>query len=413
LKVEGEATSGQGPAEARAQRREDAARDALRTLLRDEAQAALGHGPLPDGETELTLRLMARPAQGWDLRFDPPLSLQVSAVLARLRAERAAFQEGRVFCFRCGQAQCEHAAPRSSLAVFAGYSAVGQPEWRDLVQVAVDAGDPRAASLYAEAPAVLAFVQAGRDLRRHQLPAFGRATRQYAILGQVVAGYLPLGRFALPIGAETDRTALTVQAVQTADETGRTRLRLNAIAAGLTSDQWLELGASPWRPDLFRALAQAGRAVTSLDTQLDGARETGLGSLLARVPAVLSRLARGLEQDARRATVRTQHAEARREGRRPVHTAWADALAAPAERLYRDEKHGTWVACGRQGRAHVFSAEGRHVTSFVLPPDGAAFRVRTGRWRGLTPEEAEALRTALRARRGPGRPPAADEQDQP
>jgi len=63
--------------------------------------------------------------------------------------------------------------------------------------------------------------------------------------------------------------------------------------------------------------------------------------------------------------------------------------------VFFDEKRRTFVVCGRQGRAHAFTAEGRHVTSFVLPAGGAEFRVRTNRWRPIRPEEFAPFRAAL------------------
>lgn len=372
-------------------RREQAIRDALRTLLRDRHRELFGNRVSATRRLELTLTLSADPAT-WAPSFDPPLGEQLDVALTRGQLAAAVFQSGHVFCFRCERADCEHSLPPTPLAVFRGYGTTGQPSWSDFVQVAIEAGDPRLEQLYVAPPAVLAFVQLGNELRRHQLAAFGRASRSYSILGQVVAGYLPLERHAERIGAAADRTALTIQVVETRNAAGRRDVRLNTVAAGLNPDQWLELLTSGWRPSVARCLREAGRRLEAAARPLT---EPESAAALKRIPLVLSQLARGLEQGARQAARRTTHAEERRADRRPVHKALKDAVAATPQDLFVDEKHGTWIACGGQGRAHVFNEEGRHVTSMVLPADGAAFRVRTGRWRAMTPDEIATFRSRL------------------
>ena len=123
---------------------------------------------------------------------------------------------------------------------------------------------------------------------------------------------------------------------------------------------------------------------------------------------ILQRLARGLEQGSRQEARRTRHAEARREERRPVHKALDDAAAAQAGDLLFDERRRTFVVRGRHGRAHVFAPDGKHVTSLVLPADGAAARVRTGRWRPMTAEEQAAWHSVT-----PGRTPRAASSGRP
>jgi len=56
--------------------------------------------------------------------------------------------------------------------------------------------------------------------------------------------------------------------------------------------------------------------------------------------------------------------------------------------IFCDEKAGTMIVCGPQGRAHAFAPDGRHVTSFILRPGAVAFRLRTQRWRPVTPDES-------------------------
>ncbi len=394
------AEAADGPA--RMARRAQAVQDALRAFVREHYTHLFGaRAPVP-AELPLALRLTARPDRNWEVTFDPPLADQLEEAFAALPGHAAACGPGRVFCFRCERNDCEHARPPASLSVFCGYTPVGVPEWRDLVQVALDAGDPRADLLFARHARALAFVQLGHVLRRHQLASFGKAARHYAILGQVVAGYLPLDGTAAALGIGADRTALTVQMVQTRDAQHRTRVRLQVIAAGVTPEQWLELGASSWQPGVFRALRVAAQAVDRLDAELVGlcgAPASARALPLRRVPSLLQQIARRLEQSVRQSTGRTRHAEARRDDRRPVHKALDDASTAGPEELFVDVQRQTWIVCGRQGRTHAFSQDGRHVTSLTLPPDGAALRLRTGRWRRMEEPERVLFLSALRQRR--------------
>lgn len=388
----------EGGEASRTERRAQAALDALRTLLRDAYAARFGtRAPVAD-ELPLTLRLTARPQEGWALSLAAPFEEQVGEALDTAQAVSGAFEEGRVFCHRCGTSHCEHSAPTDPWQVFRGYDATGRPEWGDFAQAVLDAHDDRAEQLYATPPAVLACVQTGHDLRKAQLAAFGRASRSYAVLGQVVVGYLPLGssRGHVPQG---QRLALTAQAVEARDARQQLAVRLNTIVGGETPDAWRERLASRWCPWVARALGAASAALAALQRDVAACRENGTppSDVYRRVPGILHRLAQSLEQGARQDDGRTHHAAERREQHRPVHKALADVAEARLEHCFFDLRHNTWIVCGKQGRAHAFGRDGRLVTSLALPAGNAAFRVRTGRWRAVTPEEFAACRAAVAA----------------
>jgi hypothetical protein len=182
------------PRLSRAARREKAAADALRALIRDLHLDRFGAVLPAGGDVPLTIRLTARPQQAWELAFDPPLSDQIGRQVEEAQAGRAVFRSGRVYCFRCESTDCEHARPPSALTVFKGYSATGLAEWQDLHQAFIEARDERVDRLFDERAQVLTLVQLGHDLRLRQLSSFGRSSKTYAILGQVVAGYFLLPR---------------------------------------------------------------------------------------------------------------------------------------------------------------------------------------------------------------------------
>lgn len=385
----------------RLERRAKAAADALRTLIRDAHVEQFG--PLVQGRETLALqlRLSVRPADNWTLAFDPPLADQVAAQLQDAQADRGAARRGRAYCFRCGTSDCSHALPPSSLHVFAGYSPTGQPEWDEFAQTLIAARDDRVDRLFAARPGILARVGFGRDLRHRQLQTFGRASKTYALLGQVTAGYFPAPAAAGPEPARrTERLAVTFQAVETRSPGGAFRLILNTIGAppdGGLLDDALAADAG-WARLVARAREIAARGLEDLERRVLLAREagrpeTGLAAMKA-VPTILARLAESLERGDRQQVRRTRHAEARRGDDRPIHKALEDALAAAPEAHFVDTRTDGRVVCGPQGRAHIFNAEGRHITSFSLTPEAVAHRLRTERWKPLEADR----RTAFRAR---------------
>lgn len=357
------------------------------------------------GEVDLVLHVKTTPSEDWNLQFEPPLAEQVISQIEDVQAGRNVFRAGRVYCFRCDSSECEHALPPSSLSVFHGYAPNGLPEWAELVQVLIAAKDERVDQLFGAG--VLARLQFGHDLRVRQLSSFGRASKTYAILGQVVAGYFPLPNRGEHARESAPRLAITFQAVEYRGDEGAVRLRLNAIARAPGDGELGEMLASGWEPGLYRAREVAGREMEAIEQHVNAVRGQGGASevreFMKRIPGILRRLAESIERSGRQESRRTRHVEVRRQQHRPVHKALEDALAAAAEALFYDEKAKTTVACGHQGRAHAFSVNGRHVTSFILRPGSVEFRLRTHRWRPLTPEEVEEFKRLLRQSIPPGR----------
>jgi hypothetical protein len=347
----------------------------------------------------LHLAFSVCPGDNWALRFDPSLSEQVGGQLEDACARQGVFRPGRVFCFRCESAGCEHAGPPSALSVFKGYAATGLPEWQELHQAFVEARDERVGRLFEERSEVVALVQLGHGLRERQLSSFGRASKTYALLGQVVAGHFLLPRARGGTEAAR-RLALTFQVVEVRGPGGRVDVKLNTLAGLGPAWDLDELLAGDWEPWLGRARELAARAIEGIERRVQAARRTGrttdLQAAMKRIPFVLRRLAEFLERGHRQERRRTRHVEARRHEQRPVHKALEDAHKALMEAVFHDERTDAMVICGPQGRAHVFSAEGRHVTSFTLAPGAADFRLRTQRWRPATPDEAAQLRERIR-----------------
>lgn len=311
------------------------------------------------------------------------------------------FRPGRVYCFQCDRPDCGHDRPPGPDSTFVGYTPTGKPEWVGFANLLIERGDPRVERLYVEPPEVVSVVHAASELRRDLLPSFGRESRVYEVLGQVVAGLVPsdlVPRRQMPPG----RVALTFQVVQVRAAGESRRLRLNLL--GLTPDEITERAASAgargpaeWLRrsvvDARRRLDALGRRVHALERRGDRVDiEKEVGPLLARLSADIERVFRP-------ETRRTLHAQERhRDGDRPTATALRDADEAAPERFLRDAERDTLVVLGPRGRTHIFTLDGRHVTSMQLGPGELDRKFGRARWRSLNRDEVLGFKGRLKAR---------------
>jgi hypothetical protein len=67
--------------------------------------------------------------------------------------------------------------------------------------------------------------------------------------------------------------------------------------------------------------------------------------------------------------------------------------------LLRDGRRGTVVVLGPNHRVHVFSTEGRHITSLLLDKEAVRRRQRRERWEPLGAEALAAFRAGLASER--------------
>lgn len=328
------------------------------------------------------------PAPAGDAAASPALLAQISRTLQQKFARTDVVVPGRVFCYRCERSDCEHASPPRPLSAFSGYSPTGQPQWTDFAQVLLDAKHEHVEELFADSPAAIGLVQSGRDLKSRLLHPFGKSSKTYDVLGQLVAGHFR----AAP---SSSLCAVTVQAVESRYPDGATRLTLNRIGneAANFFDAHPEHG--------FVLGMQAARM--RLDQIEDDLRQAGASpgrrsELMRKVPGILHDLRRVVERAGRQSERRTRHAAERRLENRPTHAALRDAWRAPDADLLADETRGTLIVLGPHGRAHAFTPEGKHVTSLILDREALSRRIARRRWRPATPEEIRGLRTALPAR---------------
>jgi hypothetical protein len=364
----------------------------------------------------------------------------IDDAVARLVAQHATFRPGRVPCLRCGTADCRHAVPETSRQVFAGYGPSGLPRFVDLQQLLVERRDERVDRLFARPPRLLTLTLDEETLHRELLPSHRRLDAGFRLHGQICAGWYDLPR-AEGLGGEV--LALSFQLLSNAQllsnvsssgsgpaedpggdspnaDSGRDRpldpaprgplrLALNVLGASPDGgplehvvDRFAD-ASPPWGEALQwarRALADVERGARARDTEEPGGDRAGLPVWERRALGVLAGLERRLQRQERSTRRRTVHAEERRQVQRPVGRAIAELEGARPEDVLWDRRRQTLVVLGERGRAHVWSPEGRLVTSIHFTAEAVERRIRRGRWRRAPQEQVETLRERVAAGTG-------------
>jgi len=364
--------------------------DAARRELARHPQGHLAGGS--KGELELTVSLpVGTPAPLPDdavERVERELAVEVDALLRH----RAAFRPGRIFCLRCGSADCDHAAPPDARHVFAGYGPSGLPRFLDFGQWLLERRHPEIDRLFETPPRLLTDVASGRELTAELLPAFRDAGDRVRIHGQVTAGWFRVPRAEGPLGL----LALSFQVLSAPDRRrrrrGRRRLALNVLGAGPDGEPLEEVYPRIERRPWGASVRWAQSVLDSIERS-QGRRAATPELLSRRIEGVLTSIARRLEQGRRARDRRTDHAEKRHEeGRRPTRMAVRDLTRAGVEGFLVDERRGTVVVLGERGRAHVWTPEGRLVTSIRYSQDSIERKKRQEIWRPAGAEEIAELR---------------------
>lgn len=359
----------------------------------------LGGAAAPPVTLPLDLSLIVYPGSPWRVEADPALETQIRRAVREAVARQAAYQPGKVWCYRCESAGCEHAFPPAPDRVFGGYGATGLPRWPELAEALLELRHPGVARLFNPRGRELVAAQlAPQQLKDRQLDVFGRESKTYDILGQVVFGPVQIHSPG-DERTEADLVAFTLQAVETRSSGGRPRLDLNVIARLRDGSPALEAFGTPAGLRILNIISAAKRRIHHLAPRgRPDRRRTPAPpppGTAESVAGILRDTVRALERLGRQATRRTLHAEERARERRPTAKAREDALAAGIGSVLRDERRGTLVVIGPHHRVHVFSPEGRHITSLALDPETVRRRRRRERWEPLDPEAVLAFRKAL------------------
>jgi hypothetical protein len=311
----------------------------------------------------------------------------VEQILARVREVREherALVPGAVYCYFHESASAGTSRPSEPRQVFDGYTSTGRPQFTDFVTMAIERKDEGIDALLNGEEVVVTHVSVGRVLRTQQLAEFGHGSPIYRILGQVDAGL-----FAVVNSPQ--RAAFSFQLLRGVTLEGKPRLRIHPVGAVDIADL-----ADPAFQEVLRRFQQR---LDAESLRLAGKQAGSTEELDEEefVLPLLNELARQLQGHARRRGRRTGHAVQRsEEGQRPTAKASEDARTAGDDELLWDEVEGTVVVLGPKGRVHVFAADGRHVTSFVMNQPGVQKRRQQGRWRPADPAERGEFRIQLR-----------------
>ncbi len=327
------------------------------------------------------------------------LEARVEAARRDLRVKEQAFTPGRVYCLRCGEAACAHSFPPTSRTVFAGYTPTGLPRWTDWAELLLERRDPDVQRVHARPPGLVVREVAADDLTERVLDIYARDEAGVRLWGQVDAGW-----FLVPKRLGGGRLAVSLQVISVRGEEREWRFGLNVLGT-LDGGQSLEALLEHWHVLPWAETAAWGRGVLrNVESAANAGREESesvTGEVWQRrARGLSSALARRLEKTGRTALRRTEHAKQRSREARPVGKALADLAEARRDQVLYDVERQTFVVLGERGRAHVFSPEGRLVTSIRYTPASIERRVARGHWRRAKGREITSLREACRTLRG-------------
>jgi hypothetical protein len=282
--------------------------------------------------------------------------------------------------------------------VFGGYSSTGLPIWPEFTQILLERKHPQVDLLYRGAQThLVAMYLEPEMLKQRQLNIFGRQSKTYDILGQVVFGFLRL-RVPGAARSEPEPVACTLQAVESRRLDGSPRVALNVLARLSDGSPALDAIQGPYQTRIADVIASARHRIGTLRPPLRDRNPKGDATALpdtaSLVADILQGLARKIEKVGRQGGRRTAHAEGHPRKDRPTSKAWQDALSASEEAILWDKQENTYVVLGPRNRVHVFSQEGRHVTSLVLARDAVRTRRQRRRWLPLTREQRDRFGSA-------------------
>ncbi len=321
-------------------------------------------------------------------------SMLVEQILRRVQEVREhdrALVPGSVYCYFSESADAESSRPAEPRHVFDGYTSTGRPQFTDFVTMAIERKDDGIDALLDGQDVVVTHVSLGRVLRTAQLAEFGKSSPVYKILGQVDAGLYPVVN-------GPHKAAFSFQLLRGSTLEGKPRLRVHSVSAVDLTDL-----ADPSVAEILRRFQQRLDA-ESLRLAAKESKGTTEEEEEEFVLPLLQELAKRLSGRAKRQGRRTEHAVQRAdEGQRPTTKASADAAAADDEHILEDDVEGTIVILGPKGRVHVYSRDGKHVTSFMMTGGNVQKRRQEGRWRASEPAARGEFRIQLRKRLDAGK----------
>jgi hypothetical protein len=367
----------------------------LRSYIQAVYTEQYGYTALISDPYSLILQLQAIPGKnGVGFQVDVPLYEQVRRALADAAAAAGAYQDGHIYCYLCESSFCSHSYPSDTLTVFNGYHANGKPAWQDFLSVLIEQKVDTAGLFDREDSVACHFIR-GRDLKRFLMHGFGKSSKTYDLLGQVIIGYAVLPE---SMSSEVSREmVLTVQAVESRYPTGAVRLSLNLIAGLPDTIAVSDILANEKNRPIQRGIEKARRQLKDLEHNLQAVNRSDAhaerSKLFQQVPGILKQIVRIVTFQTRQSDRRTHHVYKRVSDNRPVSRAHEDAKHAHGTEIFRDLHRQTYIVQGPRQRIHVFTSGGIHVTSLKMQQDQVQKRLSRNRWKVASPNEVSAFRS--------------------
>jgi hypothetical protein len=285
---------------------------------------------------------------------------------------------------------CEHSQPPDQHSVLDGWSQTGVPLWKNLTTVLLDTKDDQLDVIYGETPGPVIVWRSEPELLGQTLPEFMDGSISARPVGALVAG-----GFALP-SPNGDPELLSVTALIQESRAGRStpKYTLNLISSTPPPHHLASLVGSGICIALTNWVRSLRSSLSSLQHQLSSMAQKGNRTSIQKSrQLVVERLIESrsyLKTLRRRSERRTLHAEERStEPDRPTSAAISDLRSCDLDDLYHDRKESTIIVRGKQGRIHVFTVNGRHVTSAIYGRDAIHARIARHRWRKMDPKEGQ------------------------
>lgn len=447
------------PAKARRQPGElmtDALRDLASAYVGLRMRTGFHSGPVDQGEVELSFRLPLKPR---DIPATAEkLMASLRTRLEQDMLAKGFLVPGRAWNFQSESFEDDICRPSDPRQVLVGYGQEGRPRFADLVTLAIERKHESVEQLLAGKEGAVAFIESGKIVTLGLIPTFDPSQAPYVLVGQAMIGLFESSeegkrvaltiqvlahkkgedgklRFHLHIVCASDLVDLPdpsihrilkafqrqlnelanryaglqaqgaaapspaagaeaassePAAAETGTEAVNTEATASADAATPAATEPAATGAAAAEPAAAEANAEQGTAPAA------PAAPTAPADPEEMVLGALRDLVRKLSHDARNRDRKTDHARERSaESQRPTQFAFDEARSARDHHLYIDTEEKTVVVIGKKGRVHVFSMDGRHVTSVIIPPPQVRTRVSQGRWRKAEPAERGTFRDTI------------------
>ncbi len=357
---------------------EDLASAFLDLRKRAGGSAPRGAESQPELELELKIPLRRRDVQAAADAYVRKLreSLEKSVL------EQGLLVPGRTWCFNTASFDSDYSRPDDPRQVLVGYGLEGRPRFADLVTLAIERKHECVDALLAGKEGAVHFLEKGSDVTSGIEPAFDPKAAPFRLVAQTMAGLYASSE-------EGRRVALTIQVLEHQDGDNKKRLLVHPVCAVDLLDL-PELGVV--------------RSLRRFQDELDALQRANLGKdaasesydLEEQCVGLLRDLMRRFSSSTKNRERKTDHARDREAGgQRPTQLAFPEARSARDHHLFVDNEEQTMVVIGKKGRIHVFSLDGRHVTSVIMPPSNVRQRQKAGRWRPAEAEERGTFRAAV------------------